>query len=321
MKQISWLVAAVVMCGGCVQAWAAPENPVRLPTAADVPPKVELLDAGKEPRAALRLQFQKGDTFERVMSMRMGIRMVVNGQEMPEMPMPTISVAMHGVIESVDAESHARYSCEMGEVTVEGKDLTPAMETMMKASLADIAGTQVSARISPRGFQTEGKVQTRSNNPQVLAMLDSVKQSFAQASVPFPEEAIGVDGRWAVTSEIKMNGLLMRQRFVYRVESVREDGVSVSATVQQSLAEPDAKMENLPAGMEGVAKFMSGEMTGTSEIRFTEFVPWRSAVSGVSKAEMEMTSAGQKMPMTATYDISVRVRTPQEDKPEADPKK
>ncbi|MBY0112362.1 MAG: hypothetical protein K2Y21_06040 [Phycisphaerales bacterium] len=319
MKHSHWLVAAVVLIGASFQAWAAPENPARLPTAADTPPKVELLDAGKEPRTPLRLTFQKGDTFERVMSMRMGVRMSINGEPMPEVPTPTISVAMRGEIESVDAEFHARYSAEMGEATFDTADMTPAMQAMLKAQLADMAGTRVSARVSPRGFQTEGKVQTKSTNPQMLAMLDSMKQSFSQMSVPFPEEAVGVDARWAVSSELKMNGLPLRQRYVYRVASLGERGAILTVTVEQSLATPDAKMENLPAGVEGVARSLASEMSGRCSIRFREMMPWTSSMTGTSKAEMEMTTAGQKMPMTATYDISMRLRPMEDDKANARP--
>lgn len=315
MKHLLWLVAAVVFVGASFQTWAAPENPARLPTEADTPPKVELLEPGKEPRTALRLSFQKGVAFERVMSMRMGVHMVVNGQEGPKAPAPTISMTLRGEIESVDAEAHARYFSEVSEVAIEGDELPPAMQTLVKAQLADMMGTRVSARISPRGIQSEGKVQTKSTNPQLLATLDSVKQSFAQMSVPFPVEAVGVDGRWAVTSEMKMNGLPLRQRMVYRVVSVSERELVLSATLEQSLATPDAKMENLPAGFEGVAKSLSSEMSGRSIIALDQVMPRSSSISGISKAEMEMTSMGQKTPVSATYDIAMRLRTPKDEAP------
>lgn len=288
----------------------APEVPSRVPTAADSPPKVELIDAGREPRRELRLTFTKGATFERVMSMQMGAELVVNGELLPRAPVPTISMPVRGTIESVDEHGDARYSAEMSEATIEGMDLPPAAMAMIKVSLADIAGTRIAGRVSPRGLQSDGKITTKSMNPQFLATMDSLKQSFGQMSVPLPVEAIGVGGKWSVTSDITINGMPLRQRAVYTVVSVSERGVMLRLSAEQSLQSPDAKMENLPAGTEGVARSLSGTYSGMSIMSLEQFMPQRATISGVSKADMEVTTLGQKTPVLATYDMKVRLRTP-----------
>ena len=320
MAALAFLGASV---GASVGAVAAPEVPDQLPDPTDIPPQVEVLDAGNEPRRALRLVLHKGDTFERVMSMRMDARVAMNGEKSPDIPTPTISMVVRGRINETDEAGNASYDAEFGEITIEGENLSPEMQAMFRAQLADIVGTRVSARISPRGIQSQAKVETRSINPQFLAMMESTRQSISQMSIPFPEEAIGVNGRWAVATEMKMNGLPLRQRYVYHVVAVSETDAVLRITAEQALATPDAKMENLPAGVEGVARSLTGAYTGRSRVGFNDVMPRAVSISGVSRAEMEMTAAGQKMPMAATYNVLMRLRTPadampDEEEPKAD---
>ncbi|MHC4537188.1 MAG: hypothetical protein ACYS6K_24845, partial [Planctomycetota bacterium] len=161
---------------------------------------VKLLDAGAEPRTALRYKFQANQSEKIVMEMSMAMAMETGGQKQPETQVPVTQMTMTIDSKEVSAEGNLHYEFELEQVEVLPKPgINPAMVNAMKQKTSSMQGMRGSATVTSRGFTKDNEIKLPAGiDPQMKQSIDNMKQSMNQMSAPLPEEPVGIGARWQV---------------------------------------------------------------------------------------------------------------------------
>ena len=108
---------------------------------ADLPPvEVKLLEAGKQPRRALRYHFKAGSQESAVMDTKMDMAMEVNNQKLPTIPMPTMEMTMQADVKQAKGDTfNYTFSLTEGKVLDDVK-LPDAVRKLMADNLAPASG-------------------------------------------------------------------------------------------------------------------------------------------------------------------------------------
>jgi hypothetical protein len=200
------------------------------PVAPSKPPMatVRLLDAGAEPRAALRLRVPKGQK-EKGTSTLTAQRVVV----------PAAVPDVTTVVVTVEAKEAKRastvaYDMLLEAMTMEGSAAPgSSVRKALDAALASLKGATASVTVSDRGQVTDRIFQ----DPEDV--LSFVEGAFEKAIVEMrdlgvptlPEEPVGVGGRWEVTAPFATNGMILESVVVYTLKARDKDRLDLDLAI------------------------------------------------------------------------------------------
>lgn len=272
------------------------------PAAADTnDPVVKLVDAGKGPLKPLRLTAKKGLKKTVVMRMTMGLAMDLgNGAPMAQ-DMPPIEMAFTVKVTDVAANGDIRYDAAFKRPKVIAGALTsPAVVKAMNDAFQGVDGITGYSVITNRGFVREVKLDVPANtSPQVKQMLDSMKQAMAQASSPFPEEAVGIGAKWDTITKVSANGLEIQQTASSRLVSLKGNKATLNIVLAQTAKPQTFTTNGITANLESYAADGNGE----TMFDLTSLIPTTATVG--MKSEMKMSAAGQKIGMKLSVDMTL----------------
>ena len=183
---------------------AVPEQPPEAPAGAegqpegapavdlDAPPTVELLDAGKAPRKALRASFEAGaKQLLRVESS--GLLSTLYG------PLISTKAVMPSLVYELETEAKeaseegARFDFRVKSVTAKSsKGVKPAQVEAAKEVGDSLEGVIGSFSINARGMVEALAIDAPSVDSLLASdMIDQIKQAIRLCSLPLPEEPVG----------------------------------------------------------------------------------------------------------------------------------
>ena len=143
-----FVLAAVIGCGDKTKN---DDSGDQGPAATSGEAKVELLEAGAEPREALRYKFTAGRSETMVMDMKMNMNMEIPGQGSQSMAMPLMRMKGSLDTESVSAEGNARLKFELtGAEIVPGPDDNALVVQAMRNEIGKIVGMKGTATVTPK---------------------------------------------------------------------------------------------------------------------------------------------------------------------------
>ena len=270
---------------------------------------VVVVKQGSEPRAELRLGLKAGDTFRSAMTMKMGIAMTVNGQQVPNTATPAVRMVMAGRIEEVSDTGVAAYRYTMEELgVVPAAEVDPAVAAATTQALASMQGLTGTGSVDRRGTAGPATLDTtKVTDPAVKSMLDSVTSQVANLTVPFPEKAVGVGAVWRAKKEAVLNGITTETTTSYTLVARDGDGYELDVTQDVTAAKGDVAIPGLPAG--ATAEVIRYQLANTGHItgNVGRAIPSKSRVSGGGDIEMRVAEGGgptQSLLQTLTVDIT-----------------
>jgi hypothetical protein len=270
--------------------------------------QVKLLEAGAEPRKALRLHPKAGDKQTLLMTMKTDIATKLGEQETPPMKMPATKTTMEVTVKSVSAEGDIAYEMAVTEASVsEESEVTPAVAEAVKASLANLKGLSATGTMSHRGFSKGSQVKVPAGmDPQTRRTMDQMADAFSRGAVVFPEEAIGPGAKWEAKLPLESQGIKIDQIATYELASIEGERLIVSTSILQSAA--NQKIEN-PAmpGLKVDLTKMTGTGTGGVTLELGQLLPLEASLESQSDLSMAMDLAGQKQAMTMKMGLNVRL--------------
>lgn len=265
------LVAGLVLAPAL--ATRAQQKPLALAgyPAAGAPPIVTLLAPGAAPRMPVR--YKVAPSYKGVMDMTMGIGMSMNmgGQILP-MDLPPILMAANVDVTSVAANGDITYDLAFTKMGV-GPGADPNIAAAMEAAGASITALKGTAIVSNRGLTKSIKLDSSKVDPQMQQMLGQMTSQVENVSVPFPEEAIGVGGRWDVRQTLTTGGLTMFQRMELEVTAMDAGSITVKGKIEQQAPPQSFSGPMMPPGIDATIDKMSGSGSGTMTIRLDALVP------------------------------------------------
>lgn len=272
------------------QAQPQPKAAVKTVPAAEQP-LVTLLAPGAEPRKVLRLQPKAGD--KQIVALAMKVAMdqglLTN--------LPTVVVTTEIAINSVSPGGDIDYDNAITDITVPADPgVAPQVIEGLKTAFAGLKGLTTTGVISSRGFSKRREVKrpapgARQIPGSVRLVTEQMETGLTLLTAPLPEEAIGVGGKWEVTTPDKVMNVVTKT--LYEIASV--EGETVTAKVSSSIATTGQKAES-PAAPE-----IKGEARGEVTIGLTRIMP----VAGHIDHTLDLSGAGGRpgQPQKAAFKI------------------
>jgi hypothetical protein len=272
--------------------------------------QVKLLEAGAEPRKALRLHPTPGDKQTLTLSMKMAMQTKMGEMPGQNMKIPALTMNMDVTIKDVSDKGDITYELVMGDTTVaDDPGGTPQLAEIMKAALGSSKGMTGTGTMSSRGLTKgmEFKVPPGAD-AQTRQVMDQMKDSIASLAAPLPEEAVGAGARWEVKMSIKSQGMTIDQGATCELVSVEGERVTTKSTITQRAA--NQKIEN-PAmpGLKVDLTKMTGTGTGESTFDLGKLLPSAGTTVLHSETDMAMNMGGQKQPISTKLDLNVHLES------------
>lgn len=238
-------------------------------------PTVKVIEAGAEPKRALRYKFKAGASETVEMDMKMSMTMAMGAQGAPKVDLPTIRTILRIDVADVSPEGdmHCTFRTEKVEVKNDAK-LDSALRSKLETDLAGLIGSHGKSRVTSRGVASEMDFELPANAPATLqSQLDSMRDTMRNMYVPLPEEAVGKGAKWDVSSRVPVSGAMMDTKITYSLLSLAAD--SATADVKVALSAPanqPMKLAALPPGAAATLLSLQGEGTGKVTPSFVNLV-------------------------------------------------
>lgn len=293
--------------GGVLKALA--EEPKQVEPAP--PPEIKVIDAGAEPRVAMRAKVSAGQEQPMIMTMTIGMSMNVAGSATPYIKMPPTVMDMRTKVTSVSSNGDFRYEFDLRGIDVEAQaDTPPDLVVGLKSALSGMVGMRGSSVVSERGEVREADFQLPPNAPpQVQQQMQGMRQSIQQIAVPFPEEAVGLGAKWEVIARIPdLNGMSLTQTATYEMLERDGDRIKLRTTMAQSADPQIMKAPGMPPGATVRLESMASSGAGETLFDMHKLVPISATMSLSSKISMLIDTGVQKQPMNMAMDMSLAVK-------------
>ena len=231
---------------------------------------VELLDPGAEPRQELRLGVEQGTEQTYVLHQEQEISIDAGGQTQATAT-ATEQEVTYAVDEVGDGVIVAKTTYGAGRV-LDDPPVDAQTRQVLEQLYAAFEGAEGSATFDERGTIVELEVPSiEVDEPQLQLFLDTLVDGLeaqgTQLAVPFPEEAVGVGGRWRVSASFELAGLPFEVATEVVLTAVG-DG-SAEGDITQTLSIPPGPVE-----VQGTqAEVVSGEVAGGGTVRWDLSTP------------------------------------------------
>ena len=262
---------------------------------------VRLIDAGTGAKAPLRYALRTGTTEPMVMRMTMAMTMNLPGMGEKTMELPVMVMRGTNRVLSVDPTGTSSVAFSIDSVDVEGGG-DPVMNAQLKLELSKFTGIKGTYHFTSRGITTKTEMDTSSvNDASIRKTMETMRQSMEQASSPFPVEAVGNGARWEVLQHIESEGMTIRQRVEYKLESRSGQSVSLSVKLTQAADPQDISTPEM-GGMTARLESYSATGGGNLEANLAGITP-NGTLTLNNQAKMSI--AGQSTSMSMNMNIKV----------------
>jgi hypothetical protein len=277
-------------------------------TAAATKSPVKLLDAGSEPRVALRLHPGIGEQQSLNLTVKIGIEMAAGENSMPAMNLPAFGIAMNAQVLEIAPNGDITYGFTYDAINVSTDDKSsPQIAAALNATLGHLRGLSGTNKMSDHGVILGSHVKLpAAADPQLSQIMDQVKDSFSSSASPFPNEPVGPGAKWECKTKIKSQGLVINQTITSELLSVEGEQVNLQTTITQSAANQKVQNPTVPGLKMDLTK-MSGNGSGTTTFNLTRPLPQSAKLNSSMEMVMAFDIGQQKqaMSMKVQNDVSV----------------
>jgi hypothetical protein len=230
----------------------------------DALPTVELLEAGKAPRKALRATFETGAKQSLRVESNWTLETVYGPLLQTKSVMPSLIYVLDTEVKEAQ-EERTQFALRVAKVTAKpSKEVQPAQAEAGKKAAASLEGATGSFSIDSRGMVEELTIDAPSDASLLAGdMIDQIKQAIRLSSLPLPEEPVGEGAKWTVTQVVEQRTAKIAQSSTF--ELVNVEGEVVRATSTHAAEAPKQKLK-LPGSREGASfKLDKVELVGDSK--------------------------------------------------------
>lgn len=279
-----------------------------LPAAAADEMKIKLLDAGTGEKIELRAKPKKGSSEQ--LEMVMGIDMAMDMGGMGQMPqtLPKMTMVMKADVTDVKGDE-IFYTFELTDARVSGEGVDPMMVAVMEPELKKMIGTKGTVVVNNRGVTQSAKIHApEGTSTEEMAQFDNMQKSMNHASAPFPVEPVGVGAKWEVTTDMKENGIAMRQVITYTVKSIQGNVVTLDTALVQQADAQKLSPEGMPPGAEATLDSLASTGTGNTVIDLTHLFPNNGSLAHDMNTRMTINAQGQQMSMGMKMKLDLQMK-------------
>jgi hypothetical protein len=268
--------------------------------------QVKLLEAGAEPRKALRLHPSPGDKQTLALIIKMAMETKVGDAATPAMKIPPMKMSVAATVKEVSDAGDIACEFVMGDISVSDQPGgTPEVAEAMKAAFVGIKGLTGTGTVSSRGFSKEVEFKAPAgSNPQARQLMDQMKEFINELVAPLPEEAVGPGARWEAKTPLKSQGMTIDQTATYELVTVEGERLTTKSTIVQHAANQKIQNPAMPGLKMDLTK-MVGNGSGERTFDLAHLLPATGTGKVHSETSMTMNMGGQKQPMTMKIDMTL----------------
>lgn len=306
-------------------ALAAAQDPPPAPPVEPAPPPakaeaqrltVTLLDAGAEPRRALRYAAHVGQKGTLIVTMRMAMAMTMDDVEMPEQTLPEFRFTIVGEVKEISANGDIHSRIEYTEVKViDEPGVDPMMLAMMEEMCAGVAGMSATCVTSGRGETLSAKYDHGRNlDPRIAEQLTDLPRMLAQFGAVLPEESVGTGARWRLHGPINSGGMVIDTSSDFTLTALTDTEMSLESTATQTADPQDVPIPDMP-GQSLRLKSLKSDGGGKMRIRLDQPMGVQGDVRTETSIEMSFDLFGEEGTMRQRMTMKISI-APGEDEDE-----
>lgn len=241
--------------------------------ATDVPPRVELVSAGKSPRSTLRIAVSDGTQAQATMQMSQSIRQSMGGQQISAVDTPPITVRMHTLAGTPSPTGSTPITYGYSDIgVVSDGSLTEEQVAQYQAALAPLESLAGAGTLTPRNEFVDSELSgVQEQDPSVAQILSQLEDQLSTLTAPFPREAVGVGAQWRVTARLRLSGIDVRQTTQYSLREREGSRAVFDVEVTQTAARQRAELPGLPDGAK--VEITKWKMSGTGSVTLSLVQP------------------------------------------------
>jgi hypothetical protein len=258
--------------------------------------KVELINAGSEPKQQLRFAPSANAKQTLQMTMNMNMEMTVAGQTQPATATPPIKTTMEAKVTKVDANGdvHADFSYVDADIVV-GANTPPQMVNAMRSQIKKLVGVGGSMIFDNQGNAKQAKLNLSEGlDPNIKQIAEQMVNSSQQVSSPVPAEAVGVGAKWRVPHSVTTNGMALNSTTTYELVGLQNNVATLQMSVEQQAGSQKINPAGLPAGASVDLKSLNSQGKGKITRALNQIMPTSSNISVNSNMEMNVKEAGSQ---------------------------
>lgn len=268
MRCHPWILAATIVTAACNCGGSADERAVGKEASklVDLSPAAhggfELLDAGGEPRATLRLKPSAGQRELLASTLTMRVALLGRGLPPVDQRLPPVEQRTQLEVTELGPETiAARFRFE--GVAIASNQSTPEIAARLRASSQAVAGWTETKQLSTRGGFVDGALAVPEDaDEQLRKSLMHTGESLAILFARLPEEPVGVGARWKYSHRLDSQGLELERTVHVRLAAREGDRVTLELElIQRCLSERFTR-----AGLPGEVEVRSFDSRGSGEV-------------------------------------------------------
>ncbi|BDA67930.1 hypothetical protein RIVM261_025590 [Rivularia sp. IAM M-261] len=272
--------------------------------------KVELMDAGAEPRQELRIKPVVGT--RELADMKVNVDMVISfeGKPSPAIKMPATIMKTDVVVTKVEPNGDVHYEFSYKDVDIQGDtSLPPAAISKMRGEIKKLTGMKGTAVVDSRGQTKQANLTVPQGIDNSLKQhIDQFSNSMQQLSTPFPLEAVGVGAKWRATESVNVSGMTVNQSALYELVSIKDNLATFNVTIEQQVpGQQKLNLPQAPAGVTMTVKSYDSKGQGQAQINMNKVMPVSSKVSMTANSLWGMTPANSKKEITMNQQMSIQM--------------
>ncbi len=244
-------------------------------------PIVRVLERGAEPRGDLSYALVKGTSQRMNMAMDMAMGIRVQGQTMPQTPIPRMTMAFDTAATDRSSSGDVKIDSLLTGVTVDANGgQQEQMARALRPQMEALKGLGMGYWVSPKGRVRDVKLAMPAGVPPAAQqLLNGMSQSFESMVTPLPGEAVGVGARWQVVSRTATGGADLLQSAIYTLKARNGDHATLDLALTQLSASDTIHNPQMPAGMAAKVRAFHSGGTGTTQIDLKSVAPEGAAMT------------------------------------------
>jgi hypothetical protein len=276
------------------------------PTASAAKSAVKLLDAGAEPRKALRLHVKAGDKQTIIMTIKMNMDMSGTNPGGQPPKIPAMSIPADTTVQSVAANGDITYESVLEEAgVVDEPGAAPEVVQAIKTQLGKLKGLTSTGVMSNRGMTKKVDIKApQGADAQMQQITDQIKEGASSMDAPFPEEAVGAGAKWEVKKTVQSQGMSVDQTATYQLVSLDGDRLNTTFTITQSAG--NQKIHNAAMGGAQLNVLeLTAKGTGSRTTDLSKLNPSQATMDMHTDMKSEMSMGNKTQPMNMKMDMNL----------------
>lgn len=272
-----------------------------------------VLEAGAEPRQALRFAPQANETQTATMTLQTNVAIAAGGQVLPSVDAPASMMTFESTITQLDDNGDIHYQMYCTGIEVgDSPNAPPEVREVLEAQLNNLVGMGGTFVMDSRGNIKDSNFSLSENaDAMTQQIFDQALQSVEQMSTPFPEEAVGLGAQWQIAQTLNVNGMELTQNVIYELVSFQDNVATLNVSMEQQAPSQPIAPPGLPPSATVTLNSMLSEGEGQIILRLDRLMPESGTMSVLSETDMNIFQEGmpEEMPIASTSTIQMEWRS------------